>query len=199
MPIFTVQDKRVLFIHVPKTGGTAVAQHLSQYMDVSFDAQPPGLAVRLLPRHLHAEPLQALLSTGMFDWTFMVVRDPVERLASEYRYQKRKPRPVLPPSLWLRRALWHRSRNPYYRDNHFRPQFEFECFGAEVFRYEDGLEHVIEALNRRIGTDIPRALGRDNVSPAIPVRWSRTDLALIGDTYADDFARYGYERRAVMP
>lgn len=193
MPIFSVDGKRVLFIHVPKTGGMALARHLSPYMVERFDTQPPGLPVRLLPRHFHAAPLEAMLDAGMFDWVFMVVRHPADRLVSEYRYQKRKPwKPRLSFGPWLRHALWRRRLDPYYRDNHFRPQTEFECFGAEVFRYEDGLERVVAALNQRIGTDLPVAIVRENVSRSAKVEVGDRERALIEQAYAEDYRRYGY-------
>ena len=86
----------------------------------------------------------------------MMVRHPLKRLLSQYRYQTRKPNPVrnrLPFSVWLRYVLLRRRLNPYYRDNHFRPQHEFEVPGVDVFRLEDGLAAPLACLNKLTGVN----------------------------------------------
>ena len=71
----------------------------------------------------------------VFDGFFMVVRHPVERLLSQYRYQTRKANPIqdrMSFFFWLRYVLLRRRINLYYRVNHFRLPHEFEAFGADV-------------------------------------------------------------------
>ena len=154
MPIAQINNKLILFIHIPKTGGSSIENHLAKHSPLSFYGQMGPPMIPCSSRHFHGELLSDLFAKPVFDWTFMVVRHPLERLLSQYRYQTRKPNLVqnnLPFSIWLRYALLRRRTNPYYRDNHFRPQHEFEAFGADIFRLEDGLEAPLEQLNKLTG------------------------------------------------
>lgn len=125
----------------------------------------------------------------------MVVRHPVERLVSEYKYQTRKT-PWLRKSwffsVWLRYALARRKLNPYYRDNHFRPQVEFEGFAAEVFHFEDGLDRCIASIDQKLGVAPGHELVWRKRSTPGKMDVSKNDIELIRAVYRADFDRYGY-------
>jgi hypothetical protein len=104
------------------------------------------------------------------DAVFTVVRDPVARMVSEYRYQRSGRltgpfgRPVrgLGFSAWLRLMFAMADRNPYTHDNHFRPQVEFmPPDGVTVFRLEDGLAPVLGWLAEIAGEPAPEAAPHD--------------------------------------
>ena len=190
MPVAQINNKLILFIHIPKTGGSSIEKHLKKHSPLSLYGQMGPPTIPCSSRHFHGALLQDLFADTVFDWSFMVVRHPLRRLLSQYRYrardepltrstvadevcgsrasevgsigwiggersdapvrsiakhpahdrliaelstyQTRKPNPVrnnLPFSVWLRYVLARRRINPYYRDNHFRPQHEFGgCF-----------------------------------------------------------------------
>jgi hypothetical protein len=197
MPIIDIGGKRLLFIHVPKTGGSAVEQHFARFGTVYFErTRDRALRARCIARHYHGAPLSDLFPAGTFDGAFMVVRHPVARVLSDFGYYvKRKGLERKPPrfSWWLRYRLWRARRNPYFMDNHFRPQHEFECHGARVFRYEDGLDTCLAELIDTFGLPIPPKLPKVNVSPKLDLRPTDAEIALIKETYRGDFERYGYE------
>ena len=197
MPIFAIDGRKILFIHVPKTGGSAIAGHLSRYGEVSLDGKPDqGPGMKCIPRHLHGAPLEEMFKPADFDYVFTVVRHPLSRVISDYRYYvRRKGRENTPPrfSMWLRYRLFRASLDPYYQDNHFRAQSAFPCLGAEIYRFENGLSRCIEGINGKLGTAIPAELPWVNRSPPIPVHPSRADKALIYRRYRRDFERFGYE------
>lgn len=196
MPIVEIQNKRLLFIHVPKTGGSAIERLFSEHGTVAFErSDDRALDTPCIPRHYHGEPLSRLFSQEMFDYVFMVVRDPVDRIISDYRYYvKRKKREKRPPnfSFWLRYRLWRARRNPWYMDNHFRPQHEFECLDATVFRYEDGLDECIATVASEVGLEIPSTLPKVNASPPIPVSPTTGDLEMIRRGFEGDIERFSY-------
>ena len=196
MPISRINNKLICFIHIPKTGGSSLEKHLQAHGPLSFFGAIGPPQVPCSPRHFHGELLREFFDASVFDWSFMVVRHPVERMLSQYRYQTRKRnilRDRLSFSMWLRYVLARRRRNPYYRDNHFRPQHEFEVFGADVFRLEDGLEAPINQLNRRVGLpELDDAAWANQTTPK-EVDVSAADRDLIFRAYRDDFSRYGYE------
>ena len=149
------------------------------------------------PQHLIWEDaLNALPRTP--DLVFALVRNPVERLVSEYRYQRHQRRGTrlgrilacLPFSLWLRVMLMVAVRNPYAFDNHLRPQSDFVPHEAQVFALEAGLEPVLDWLGIDTGgqQDTPHRLKSRQAKLSV----ADVDRALIEERFAADYARFGY-------
>jgi hypothetical protein len=198
MPILSVEGKTVLFIHVPKTGGRAVEAHIKDHGSVCFEhTLGRELGLKCIPMHFHGAVLESLFDPSLFDHAFMVVRHPVARAVSDFRYFVRRRKLVdNPPNFtrWLRYRLFRAQRNPYYMDNHFRPQWEFECFDSAVYRLEDGLETAVKDMNAKLGTTIPEQLPRVNEGAAVEVDVRDADRDLIYSRYAQDFERFGYQK-----
>ena len=207
MPIFTRGDRAVLFVHVPKTGGTTLEKMMvGAGWEVGFRATPrthPAQARlhRVSPQHYHADLLAQTLRLDRFDTTFLVTRDPLARFRSEYAMRnKRHPEAGAAGHVeeWSRSIARRARRNPSVLDNHVRPQHEFVLPGARVFRLEDGMGSIVRALNDDAGlglsVDVPQHLlsGKDGriasrdvqVTPAVE-RWVR-------DFYARDYDLLGY-------
>ena len=94
MPLFTKQGQAVLYIHVPKTGGTSVEHFFigngfaADYMDTGG---PKSLNQfrRCPPQHMHAEQILAVLRPSRCGYVFATVREPLARIVSEYRMRAR--------------------------------------------------------------------------------------------------------------
>ena len=183
MPVLSVAGKTILFIHVPKTGGLAVEQHFKEHGNVSFKhTLNRELGLRCAPVHFHGALLESLFHPSLFDHVFMVVRNPIDRAVSDFRYLvRRRQLADNPPnfSRWLRYRLFRASLNPYYMDNHFRPQLEFECFDTAVYRFEDGLSAPIADMNAKLGTQVPEDLPRVNEAAPVEVHVREADKELI--------------------
>lgn len=202
MPLFRIADKNVLFIHVPKTGGTSVERALSTLAPMSLHGQgDKGLRIRAdkgqsrpVPmQHLHGRLLEAIFAPQFIDYAFMIVRDPVERMISEYKHSRALDRVETRWgfSSWLRLSLRVARAMPEFRNNHFRPQSEFACFGARVFHFEDGLGRAMTHVGDELGVLIP-ALPHERRSASEVVKVTASDRAFIERAYADDFANFGY-------
>ena len=220
MPSLTLPDRLIWFAHVPKAGGTSIEQmmvetwgdrvrHLHWGWDLWWrgggwrEADPP-----CSPQHLIWADARAALA-GAPDEVFGVIRDPVARIASEYRYQMRHRRGTwigkalayLPFFFWVRLMLAVARRNPFAFDNHLREQGEFLPDGAVVFRLEDGLEPVAAWLSKATGESVgdpPRALtseAPDQVRGVVD-QATRTRIEAF---YAGDYARFDYARNGVGP
>ena len=106
MPLFVKGGVAILYVHVPKTGGSSI-EHM--FLDKGFrseflDHGPKNsfnLYRRCSPQHLHAKPLLRLLRPQRITFTFMTVRHPLTRLLSEYKMQVRIDRQPLPLRPWL--------------------------------------------------------------------------------------------------
>lgn len=203
MPVAIINGKVILFAHVPKTGGSSIERYLEDrgLVLLKNSRRLKGFPCNL--QHLHAEPLSTIIEPTKLDYSFMIIRHPVTRIASEYRYQMRKKNLVrdrLGFSQWLAYALARRALNPWYRDNHFRPQYEFELPGMEIFRFEDGVDACMARLADQFGVAAPEESIREKTSPERAFRFTKGDLARIEGAYAEDLRRYGYgmERRHLL-
>ena len=208
MPVFSRGDVHVLFVHVPKTGGTALehcfedAGFTTTFRDTSPARVGPALVRRCSPQHLHGALLAELVRLEALTASFMVVRHPDDRFRSEFAFRRGRgldapPRPAA-VERWGLRKLERSVEDPYLHDNHFRPQWEFAVPGVSVFRYEDGLDAVVEALNREHALDLP-AVRRHNARraggrPSAEVPLTPRLREALRDRYAGDFTQFAYDR-----
>lgn len=183
----------MLFIHVPKTGGSTITYELKQHHEVHMISNCARPGYQATPQHLHCDPLTELFRSDEFVYAFVVVRHPVDRICSAYNWNQRKRSIKVPFWIWLRTKLYKSRNSPYLDDNHLRPQVDFPCHNAEVFRLEDGLEKVFRRLSEITGEKYADNLEIRKQSTTRPASVSNADRRLIRKFYADDFTRFGYE------
>lgn len=212
MPSLKLDDRLIWFAHCPKAGGTSVERfmvarfgsavgHLHWGWDLWWKGggwRQPGPPCS--PQHLTWADAAARLPRAP-DAVFAVVRDPVARMISEYRYQRNARRGTwlgralarLPFSTWLRLMLGLAMDNPYAFDNHLRAQSDFVPEGARVFRLEEGLDPVGTWLAEVTGAPPPVAFPHELDGGKRPqIRLYLEDIALIAAAFAGDYARFGY-------
>lgn len=209
MPLALVPGRAIYFAHVPRTAGSNV----ESYLVARFGAlamldrdwmrawtrggwRSDGLISS--PQHLTAADAARLLPPGDI-YTFAIVRDPVARAVSEFRFQsrrgfRRRRLTQLGFSTWLRIVLAAARRDPRIFDNHLRPQSDMVPADAEVFRHELGFDDLVARLDEIAGASAPGLrIGSDEPLTTVgPVAPTRDDLRLIARFYAADFARFGY-------
>lgn len=205
MPLFRIAGKNVLFIHVPKTGGTSVEQAMAAVAPMGLHSLnskakrlrfADGLLSRQVPlQHFHKTFLEDMFAPSLVDYAFMIVRDPVSRMVSEFKHSKVIGRieTRLGFSRWLRLQLVLNQLLPNHSNNHFRPQADFLCFGARVFRFEDGLQCALDEVGRDLGVKFPE-VPHARRSEADAVSVSPRDRALIARAYGQDYAQFGFSR-----
>jgi hypothetical protein len=203
MPAFRIRNKNVLFIHVPKTGGTTVECFLEMHGKMSLHNQGVKLLIprsnsaltRSLPlQHFHAELLEAMFAPDFFDYTFMIVRDPLERLKSEYRHSRALGRLDTRLSFehWVQLMLGLSTYAPNLRNNHFRPQSQFRCFNAEVFKLEDGMEHILASVCTRVGIPVPGKIPHERKMANTAIEVTPTAKAKVRAIYDSDYREFAY-------
>lgn len=202
MPFVENRGSRVLFVHIPKTGGTSIEEAMEAVGPLRLCTRAIPKALKVPPEHFTYADLAALLGDDYFDFSFTVVRDPYTRLESEYRM-----RSILSSqgfwgamprfSVWLDNALEISRRDRNYLANHFRPQVEFLSSAVHVFRYEDSLGSALDQVNRATGLklQLPQARRLDSSASAGVIRWQSHDIQRVNDFYRDDFETLGYARR----
>ncbi|GAB6936568.1 sulfotransferase family 2 domain-containing protein [Isoptericola variabilis] len=210
MPVLRKDKRGVLFVHVPKTGGSSIENH---FVDAgwSMSYHSSSTAVGSLnhyrwctSQHMHGDPLRATFRLHRFEAVFMIVRDPIARFRSEYAWRHgiegdgAVDLSAGAVEAWAERRFAKYESNPYLLGNHIRPQAEFLVEGAEVMRFEDGLDAAVARLNDRYGLDLPPHVGRERTSEGA-AGVSSKDVEIspalherLVEFYARDFEEFGY-------
>lgn len=167
MPVFYKNDKSVLFVHIPKAGGTTVEHKMVRNgwkVDLHENCAHKdtlGHYMHCPPQHMHMAQLRGILNLAKFDYVFCVMRDPVRRAISEYLWRVKHFRLTKPADEWLPAMLLKFRADPFVCENHIRPQAAFvpERSLGDTFALENGLEQVFGALEQAVGEEIARKPG----------------------------------------
>lgn len=217
MPIVRIGPKLVYFAHVPKCAGSSVEDYLADrfgalaMLDRRFLSVPEGGRwSRTSPQHVDWASLTRMVPAGFLDACFAVVRHPLDRAVSAYRFQA-EVEGTVPEGMgfgdWLRAEAAARRDDPFRSDNHSRPQADFlppagDALACTIFHMEHGLDALVPYLDALAGSATgPRALRHTNKAghntkgihrQIGPVQPDAADRALVAEIYAADFARLGY-------
>ncbi len=215
MPIFRADNKLIYYAHVPKCGGSSVAEYLTGRLgrrglyDSLHDSRDPATSwSRTSPQHIDRVSLSRLFPLAFFDAIFTIVRNPVARAVSAYHFQLEVEQKIAPGTTfldWLKGVEATLAEDPFVYDNHVRPMNDVVPLPAVVFHMEHGLDALIPWLDAVLGRqdgerEIPRINERGvRGTQSERVRPGDRDLELIARIYAPDFDRFGYRINAIAP
>lgn len=203
MPIFRKNGKAILYVHVPKTGGTSIEQFFIRNgfaIDLIDGGGPRSLLGlrKCSPQHFHRAIIGEMFEVGKFDFVFMTVRHPLSRLISEFRMRVGDSEKT-EFGRWFSGVMEAYVKDTYLLDNHIRPQHEFWIPDCAVYKQEDSYgSSWVERLGKDAGfkfevKDVKFELmsrgqrpGEDYCSPQT--------LKKIGQFYREDFDLFGYAR-----
>jgi hypothetical protein len=212
VPIYRGHGLTLLFLHVPKTGGSSIEVLLRRagFSEGLWSNRQRDARHGVYPQHLTAADLVARLPGETIDLAFLVCRNPVARLASERAYRDRlrrdRGRPALPGyDEWAGRVLTKALRNRKRFDNHLRPQVDYLLPSATVYRFEDGLDSVRAGLAEQTGVTAFDELTMPRVQSGAPEgerpfsSLSRATVQAFLDLYLPDFGAFNYELPGEVP
>ncbi len=205
MPIARINGQSVLFVHIPKTGGETTEKYLESASEtdepLSLLRPPDHDLLPCAPQHLHGKALNYLFRPKFFDYAFTIVRDPVARAVSEYKFRagplhaKGRRIPTFPA--WWQRTRKAYASNPYVADNHLRPQMEFItpriAARFDVFRFEDGLLYVLEQAFAVMGVPFRDLDIHTHRSEPLPIEIDEATFNSLLSFYARDINELGYD------
>ena len=204
MPVFRRGTECVLFIHIPKAAGTSI-ENLFVSQGYRMEFRRGGVhgplnafdrANGCSPQHMHAALLERHFQDLDFTRIFTIVRHPVQRFLSEYRFRRQSGHALAMGSAdeFYEAAFARRSVQPGFLDNHLRPQVEFPWRDCRVYRLEQGMSVILEDLARGLALDptahVERAMRSD---PRLPTGLASSTEGSLRAFYADDFRAFGYE------
>ena len=188
-------QKRVIFLHIPKTGGTTIKRLF--WIDQLDDPDPN---IRPSLQHLTCKLLRERIGSDKYDryYKFAFVRNPWARIVSDYfwRQQLPKKRPVLPFATFVGNAKKLVDDNNYYEQefgDHFIPQTQYVVDVDDVFRFED-FEQGVKIVATKLGLEI------DPIEEKEPKPHDRyweyydeSSRSVINEIYIEEIERFGYE------
>ncbi|MBV1896866.1 MAG: hypothetical protein KUG70_10425 [Rhodobacteraceae bacterium] len=214
MPIFTKDDQRVYFAHIPKTAGSAIyvlflrnGWSLSNVQtglgkkrigyrlnkefglkDIPFEGERHGFE-----HSLQHAPQDIWVRWGPFTSSFAIVRDPYSKFFSGVRYfwnVKRASEPFEDVARNKIKKLKRQfNKNGTITEPMFKPQFLYVAPDTKVLRFEDSWLPKLCAMYGLENQDLERI----NEGNAVQSSLSQSDREWVAKTYAKDFETFGYE------
>jgi hypothetical protein len=138
MPFYTKNDVCLFHSHVPKTGGTSVRNFFeSNGFKVEFNERLGALS----QQHKEKTDKELLeeISKRNPVFSFVFIRDPLERIFSEFRYGhhwgKNKTNEDFDEYIIIH--LKNLEKSPFQCDNHLRRQIEYVHENMNVYKFGD--------------------------------------------------------------
>ncbi|NND20998.1 MAG: sulfotransferase family 2 domain-containing protein [Silicimonas sp.] len=165
MPLARINGHLLHFVHIPKTGGSSVNTYMRSRGSLALYSRVPLVWMDVSPQHLHRGAATAVIPPGFCDRAFTILRDPVARMVSEYRYRAARWHDNRGPNgaqviewhdggsfegdfdAWVAAVLRDWARDPRLYDNHIRPQSDYWWPGLSTFLFEDGLGRVFDWID----------------------------------------------------
>ena len=201
MPVYYNNDYSLLHMHVPKACGSYIKRiFLAADLYEVLESRDPKFLISSL-QHIEADRLKSLVNLSKITYSFAVIRDPAQRILSEFYYRMKISDVNLDKrdhlfSEWLQQVISDYKHNNYCLDNHVRPQHHFLLKDINTFRIEDQYNQLKSWLLVKVGCKSNKCL-IDNISPPTPhVSTNVLPKSLIHDfvsLYEDDYAILGYD------
>jgi len=213
MPIFTKNDQRIYFAHIPKTAGTSIyllfvrngwaVSNLSpaDYPGSTSEMLKSECGITHIPKEgrrwgyrgsLQHAPARVWQRWQRCDESFSIVRQPEERFVSALRYRHQVFHGDLSWEAFLehlRKTLYTSWQMERLYDGHFRPQVQFITPATRILKFEeDWGAKLCEWYDLN-----PSDLKVTNQSKKSKISLSAEDRAWITRRYKADFRRFGYE------
>ncbi|NOD36585.1 MULTISPECIES: sulfotransferase family 2 domain-containing protein [unclassified Ruegeria] len=202
-------EHKAIFVHIPKTAGQSIEQVFVDELGLSWENRDdlnlrynddPTFGPQQLS-HLYADEYVKLGHISQRQWDeyfkFSIVRNPYDRILSEFRYRDVK---TTGPLFWFLRKKYSNDYSDLARHVVSQTRYLFDqngkCLVDEIIKFEDLNERMPEIFTQIFGQS--RALPKRNESPAGKRRFTRDQLSgwnrrAIQRRFREDFKAFGYD------
>lgn len=203
MTVFVKDNKKILYIHIPKTGGTTIKKTFEEsgwevswflsgsHKDLSL--APSGVRTYALA-HLYYEKLSTVFNLEKdFDYIFTIVRNPYERIVSEYNYRKAYDKKKFLE--WFddvtKKAI---ETDMWFNDNHIRLQSDYIGPAInKIYKFEEGHQNILKEIENKFDIKFQNTERNDNKSIK-KLSVDGIDKEIVYNFYKKDFELLGYEK-----
>ncbi|CAH7428144.1 hypothetical protein VCHA48O428_90027 [Vibrio chagasii] len=199
MPII-VNDKNeiILFSHIPKNGGTSVENALKNNYEMTLYNHDSSYFINgVSPQHIEYRVLSKIIPTKMIEKSFAVVRNPVNRIVSEYKYtveRNRRIKLLFDINEFVSFSIKKSQGNRKFQDNHIRPQVDFVFDGMSIYKLETDMGSLSNDLKSKFDFYFASEIPHSNKSThKVDEELSDASLKVISEYYKEDFERFGYQ------
>jgi hypothetical protein len=215
--IFERDGRRVLFIHIPKTGGTSIIDMLVRNgWETAQEIPKASQSLRdEFPRLINSKHQHEILRKSWnlkWDYEFALVRNPYSRAFSQAKHVAKTMDtlqdidPRYPKTygfgLFMHKVITETiaSQGISVDDNHFRPQVDFISKKTEWFRIEDQKDYLLNSLKSLDIISVNSEL--DNLNFSFSENQKDPDREWMQvknvhkkfiDIYSKDFKKFGYK------
>ena len=199
MPVYSKGSSRILFVHIPKTGGSSIGKYLRSHGWEESRRSGGGNK----GNHATWEEYE---KWGNFDYRFAIVRDPVERFKSDILHLSEDPNQQLKIYKYFGHAGdWTISdheiekffdkmrKNPQWLGNHIRPQSDFlnPNGTVRIFKYPESINEVPFVLNAAFNVPLT-TVSVDHLKRATKNKpsFTKTQEQIIKEYYKKDYKRF---------
>jgi chondroitin 4-sulfotransferase 11 len=204
-------DRKFVFVHIPKTAGTSILCSLfgvgvdeHEFIDSSC-LSPSEQRRRMIGddgnfRRLHHYPLQRIALEQPLEsyFVFAFVRNPFDRLVSEYHFLRlQRSMPFADFVMHVVRMVFEREKTQDWFSFHFLPQVDFLTIDGKIAcdflgRFES-LERDYRTLCERLQVDYrPLATHKKSVRSAYRDYYDASSRAVVDTYYRRDLEAFGY-------
>jgi len=195
MPLFKRNDKIGFFSHIPKTGGKSILDYLvSVGCDIFLDSRlgaekmipqivnSKEIFKNCAPQHAEIRRVKQAVDFNSVDFSFTVIRDPIQRLISHYNSN------LISDdfSSWVNDIFDIYEKNNYIADNHIRPQNEFICDDMIIFKFPD-FDGAKKLIDDHFGIEANADFPFNGPSEKRQVNIDDQTMNRIQDFYKQDF------------
>lgn len=194
--------KRLLFIHIPKTGGSSVEKALELHPHQVPDAKEYLSGTGKHLQHLtYSEMLTLNRDEEIGNCKkFCIIRNPIDRFHSEFRWRKKIGHPLtkeMDEYDFALHLLNRKKEGNLHTECHFRFQSDYfyingsACSAIQVFRLEEGMEKVEKWINDTFDLNIEVSHANSTKSKSKVID-SKVD-EVVKEIYKEDADLLGYE------
>lgn len=200
MPIDTA--KKLLFIHIPKTGGSSIEKALELHPHQVSDANKYLSGTGKHLQHLTFSEMLKLDRSEEINSCrkFCIIRHPIDRFYSEFRWRKKIFHPLFKDMDERDFALYllnRKKEDNLHAECHFRFQSDYffidgnACSSIRTFRLEDGMDKVEQWVNKTFNLNI--AVSHENSTQLKARVYDEKTNEIVKNVYKEDAELLGYE------